>query len=214
MGRKMFRKLCLVAMVSMMCAMCTVYVTYFHHGPASEVLQANAVRHVARRTLASNSTQDEDAQMAAYQLGKWEAWVDANGYVPIGEVYDKCEHDEHQLNLGRVVLLPDKKKGGLLAKLFINATLGQDVTSGGIQIDIKYNKHDLYGSRWDLCTAEDRELEVQNKILKCPIRAGRMRVAKPFKIPSFLPKGSYNLGIQIFNQDEAMVFCTKIEFAL
>jgi len=209
----MCRKLCLVLLVSVACACATLYVTFFHHAPAASILAAN--KHVVRRTLAAaaNAT-DEDAAMAEYQLAKWDAWVEANGYVSIGEVYDKCD-EPTRLNLGRIVILPDKKKGGLLCKMFMNCTLGEELRHpSGIVIDIQYNGRDLYRSRWDLCTAEDKEIERMQKILACPIPKGRTHIAKAFKVPGFLPRGRFSLKFEVVNQNNKVVFCTKIELIL
>jgi len=210
----MCRKFCLILMVTLVCATATIYVAFFHHPPPDAILAANKPRkssgHVVLRTL--NST-NEDAVMAAYQIAKWDAWVEANSYVSIGEVYDKC-NDPVRLNLGRIVIYPDKKKGGLLCKLFMNCTLGEEIQSGGIQIDIQYNGRDLYHSRWDLCTAEDKEPDRQDKILSCPIPKGRTIVAKGFKVPAFLPRGTFTIKTEVINQNEKSVFCTMTELIL
>ena len=47
-----------------------------------------------------------------------------------------------------------------------------------------YNDNELYSNHWDLCTAED---DMDDKIIHCPLRAGRRKFIKELKIPNYLP---------------------------
>ena len=49
----------------------------------------------------------------------------------------------------------------------------------------QYNGNELYSNSWDLCTVEDGE---PDRVIFCPIKAGRRKFVKPLKIPNYLPK--------------------------
>jgi len=50
----------------------------------------------------------------------------------------------------------------------------------------QYNGNDLYSNHWDLCAIEDDDAE--DRVINCPIRAGRRKFVKELKIPNYLPK--------------------------
>jgi len=213
MGIRMWRRLCLVVVAAAFCALGTVYVTFFQRSPAADILAANKAS-ISRRSLSRHLTgaDDNEAAIVQYQAARWDAWVEANNYVPIGDVFDKCTGDD-RLTLGKLIMLTDKK-GGLKARLHVNATMEEDITEGGIHINILYNARQLYHNTWDLCTAEDREMEAVDRVLACPMVKGRLRVIKTMSIPSFIPKGRYSLEVSVSNQDEKMVYCALVDFTL
>jgi len=171
--------------------MSTVYLVYFHHGSAAEILAQNSMednklnRVVGRRSLAEDNwilTPHQKFLLAEEE--KWDAFITKNKYVTIGKIWDNCD-EKDRLNVGRIIMLPDLKKGGVKAKLFMNSTIGEEILEGegGIQIDIQYNTRDLYRSRWDLCS----NIKPDDP-MHCPIKKNlQLKMTREFKLHSWLP---------------------------
>ena len=63
---------------------------------------------------------------------------------------------------------------------------GKEVVGGMMYLACQYNGNDLYSNHWDLCAIEDDDAE--DRVINCPIRAGRRKFVKELKIPNYLPK--------------------------
>ena len=62
-----------------------------------------------------------------------------------------------------------------------------DITTGDMALQVWYNGQELYKNHWELCSVEDN-FEDSDKIIVCPIKAGRHKYIKDMPIPSYLPK--------------------------
>ena len=56
-------------------------------------------------------------------------------------------------------------------------------------IECSYNGKELYKNHWELCTVEEG---MDDRIIFCPIAAGKHKFVKDLKIPNYLPKVSHS----------------------
>ena len=61
----------------------------------------------------------------------------------------------------------------------------KEIVGGLMYLTCQYNGNDLYSNHWDLCTVEEG---LDDRVINCPIRAGRRKFVKELKIPNYLPK--------------------------
>ncbi|XP_064640632.1 putative phosphatidylglycerol/phosphatidylinositol transfer protein DDB_G0282179 [Lineus longissimus] len=207
-----------IAAICIVAAACTVYFVYFRHPPAASILDNNKSNDMLRQIR--NVDDDYSYEEDDYEEGdvtpesakkKWERWIKKHGHVSIGELYNKCEGND-KIMVGKTILVEDKKNGGVTSYTHANATWEKEVTDGELFIDVKYNGKDLYNNHWDLCHVEDDN--EKDRIIFCPIKAGRQNIIKNIKIPIYIPKGEYVTKVWATNQDNEILACGFSKFVL
>ncbi|ELU11386.1 hypothetical protein CAPTEDRAFT_221728 [Capitella teleta] len=207
-----------------------VYFTYFHRPPTSDILAANRQRREHIPDMAgpgmskldddyeySDGEDDDDVtdfgegpEAAKLSARRWLKFMDANDLVSIGELYDRCEGDS-KIMLGKVAMVPDPVRGGIMARTYLNTTLKKEVSGGEMYIECSYNGKELYSNHWDLCTVEEG---MDDRIIFCPIGVGKQKFVKNLEIPSYLPKGRYTTKAWLTNQDEDILGCAFSDFTI
>lgn len=82
MGMRMnWRKVPLIICFIFVCALISLYMLFFNHGPPEEILKSN---------LKHNSNQDEDPDEFTDSEIAWRKFIKANKYVSIGSIWDAC----------------------------------------------------------------------------------------------------------------------------
>jgi hypothetical protein len=76
-------------MVVFCSAVLSVYMVFFHHGPAEEIL-ANNMREDKSANKKHLSKTIVDDSPASDAMKVWENFVEKHNYVVIGEMYDDC----------------------------------------------------------------------------------------------------------------------------
>ncbi|XP_060073825.1 uncharacterized protein LOC132553587 [Ylistrum balloti] len=217
------------------CMIISVYVTYFNHGPPEDIMNRN--RNQGQGVESSNDDKelrltkrdeskdigeeedggddevikDEDNPDFVESKKLWDDFIKANNYVSIGDLYSGCEVGDRVL-VGKTIMLPDKKKGGIKSRTFLNFTFEEDYTGGEFVLEVKYNNKDLYDNHWDMCTLDDQQ---PDRLIFCPYKANaQWSWVKDKKIPGYLPKGRYETKAYITNQDEKRVLCGYSLFVL
>ena len=85
-----------IASLCIVAAACTVYFVYFRHPPAASILDNNkkSASRLTRNVESDYSYEDdydeEGEETAQSSKRKWERWIQRNGHVSIGELYNKC----------------------------------------------------------------------------------------------------------------------------
>ncbi|XP_074644842.1 putative phosphatidylglycerol/phosphatidylinositol transfer protein 2 [Tubulanus polymorphus] len=191
----------------------SVYLVYFRHPPPDDILAANrkktASSRLARQALRDDYDYDDDDPVAASKR-MWESWIEENGHVSIGELYDKCEGDD-RIMVGKTILVPDKKLGGVTSFTYVNVTWENLIDDGELFIEVKYNGKDLYSNHWELCTVDEGE---EDQIIFCPIKPGQKNYRKQLKIPNYIPKGRYVTKAWATDQDGNEIGCAYSDFVL
>ncbi|XP_013383718.1 phosphatidylglycerol/phosphatidylinositol transfer protein-like [Lingula anatina] len=213
-----------------------VYFLYFYHGSPEDIMSRNRKQHnkaavsqgkfLHRAALKSEHPQvedggddedegeeedEDDPAVSSYKL--WEQWVEENGYLSIGDIYDKCDDSKDRVTLGKVILLPDHEKGGVTSVSFLNHTIENDIDEGSeVKIEVSYNGKELYKNHWELCTIDEDEEE--DRIVFCPIKKGPRTWKKEMKIPNYLPKGRYTAKAWLVDIDEKILVCGFADFTL
>jgi hypothetical protein len=211
----MFRKIVLIVAICV-CFGLGVYFRYFRRPPTEDILAANLVLHGG-----GDDDDDEDVDGGGDGVAEdedevkssartWDRWIRRNRYISIGKLFNKCDGND-RIMVGRVIMLQDKVHGGVTSKTYLNVTLENDVTGGAMYITCQYNGNDLYSNHWDLCTVEE---DMDDRIIFCPIRAGRKKFVKELKIPNYLPKGRYTTKAWLLDQENKPIGCAFAEFTL
>ncbi|ESO87350.1 hypothetical protein LOTGIDRAFT_154845 [Lottia gigantea] len=185
----------------------------------SELKDSDGIKSV--RT-AEESKGQESSESGRSDLSKqqsrgrdtWQTFLKANNYVSIGEIYNSCEKSKRLL-IGHVLLLPDPKYGGVMARTHMNFSTEYNVTGGEFYIDVKYNDKDLYDNHWELCElAQDDEDEEDQRLVACPLAKGPHSFVQDRNIPYYLPKGKYETNVWITDQTEEVFLCGRCVFVL
>lgn len=210
----------LLGVAIVVCLVLGVYFKHFHRLPTEDILAANLARQTAAvedeedQSFYDVVDEDRDDEVTGDAVTKsrrkWDTWIRRNHFVSIGNLFNKCEGDD-RITLGRVVMLEDQKRGGVTSKTYVNVTLEKEIVGGLMYLTCQYNGKDLYSNHWDLCTVEDGHDE---RVINCPIRAGRRKFVKELKIPNYLPKGRYTSKAWMTDQDKQMIGCAFADFTL
>jgi len=212
----MFQKIVLLVAISV-CFGLGVYFRYFRRPPTDDILAANSAASAAagdaallgQAAVGEDYDEDEEDDPVKISQRAWDRWIRLNRFVSIGKLFDKCEGIDRVM-VGRVVMLKDPK-GGVTSKTYLNVTLDKDVTGGLMYLTCQYNGNDLYSSHWDLCTADSDQ---DNRVIFCPIKAGRRKFIKELKIPNYLPKGHYSTKAWLQDQTGKSIGCAFADFTL
>ncbi|CAL1529348.1 unnamed protein product [Lymnaea stagnalis] len=220
-------KLVICSLVSL--SLMGLYLKYFNRPPADVLLKMNKKpqsrfnfvedRPVSFKPL---DTRDRGAEYDSYVDYKredtevaggehWQGFLDSNNFVSIGAVYSACEGTRSQL--GSVVLLEDKERGGVLARTYLNITIDHEIKEGTFHLEVKYNGQDLFTNYWELCELED-ELPVVNKTFTCPVAAGKWSKVKDKHIPGYLPAGRYQTKAWAVDESRQVIACGFSDFNL
>ncbi|KAK6171189.1 hypothetical protein SNE40_019432 [Patella caerulea] len=226
-GKRGCCSICAFIFISMIFA---VYLTYFRHPPADELIRMNNHRFSmdsshnvksdssnARQSPELDTEKDTNVDLPEVvdkERAKWENFLREKNYVSIGEVFDSCDAKSRKL-VGQTIMLKDEKHGGVKTRTFLNFTTESDVTDGEFFIDVKYNDNDLFDNHWELCGLtyynDDGEEEV---LADCPYPKGFHSYTKDRKIPDYLPKGKFETNIWITDQNKDAVLCGRSIFVL
>lgn len=200
-----------------------VYFTYFHKPPTEDIISANKrkLNSLSKQALHGEHSKlkqpdedyadyEDDPAKATKML--WDRWVIENDFASIGVIYDKCEGDD-RLTVGQVIMLPDKKKGGVTSRSYMNYSLAVDVDEGAeIKISVQYNGKDLYSNHFDFCTIDDTD-PPEERLIYCPVKKGPKFWKKDMKIPNYLPRGDYYATGEV-TMDGATLACGEAKFTL
>ncbi|CAD5123392.1 DgyrCDS11746 [Dimorphilus gyrociliatus] len=110
--------------------------------------------------------------------------------------------------------------GKLMLKTFINFTLAEEINSGDMYIECFYRKVKtnqmrlLFRGKWDACTIEDKLAEQSDRLVKCPMEAGKRSFKKAFAVPAWLPTGEYRFYIDTTDNRNKTIGCCVVEFEL
>ncbi|XP_069113957.1 uncharacterized protein [Argopecten irradians] len=215
------------------CMIFSVYFTYFNHGPPEDIMNRNRQQgqgadtnqddglHLTKREESNDiekdakedmdEIKDEDNPDFVESKKLWDNFIKTNNYVSIGDLYNGCEVGERVL-VGKTIMLPDEKKGGIKSRTFLNYTFEEEYTGGEFVLEVKYNNKDLYDNHWDMCTLDDQQ---PDRLIFCPYKAqAQWSWVKDKKIPSYLPKGRYETKAYVTDQNEKRVLCGYSLFVL
>ncbi|XP_062567963.1 putative phosphatidylglycerol/phosphatidylinositol transfer protein DDB_G0282107 [Saccostrea cucullata] len=185
-----------------------VYMTFFNHGPPEKILSANSRTNAyLDRVLAGDG--DEEVLRSARA---WDSFMKANHYVSIGDIYDSCEEDGRKW-LGKTIILPDKRRGGVTSKTFLNVTFEKTLDDGEFFLSVSYGGKDLYENKWKFCEMEEDEDDEERWIF-CPYKPGSYSWVIDRKIPNYLPKGTYKATARLTDENEEVLMCGFAEFVL
>lgn len=185
----------------------TIYVIYFNHGPPEKILSANSkTNEYLQRVLEGDG--DEEVLKSARA---WNSFIEAHHYVSIGDIYDSCEEDGRKW-LGKTILLPDKERGGVTSKTFLNVTFEETLADGEFFLSVSYGGKDLYENQWKFCEMEEEDEE--DRWIFCPYKPGSYSWVISRKIPNYLPKGTYKATARLTNENEDVILCGFAEFVL
>lgn len=190
-----------------------VYVVYFRHPPAKDILRNQKVLDFGESFYKKSagaggaSTEEDETFGTEY----WDGFLKKNNFVAIGAVYTKCEGRREQV--GSVILQEDTVNGGVSSVTFFNMTFGKEISGGQFNIDVKYNGQDLYDNYWELCEMEE-DVPQANKTFSCPIQAKHWSIQKEKHIPTYLPKGRFTTKGWAEDEDGEMIACAFADFLL
>ena len=97
-----------------------------------------------------------------------------------------------------ITLIPSLPKVGENLSIVIDGHTTKDLVSGNVNIDIKYEKIDLFSETIDLCS-----------LTNCPIQ-NSFELKYNVNLPSFAPSGVYDLTLQFDDETKTQVGCITI----
>ncbi|XP_059172343.1 uncharacterized protein LOC131953253 [Physella acuta] len=205
--RRRLARLAILTLISMLAT--AIYLAYFKRPPTDVLLKMNRKSqfNLDPRPDAGDKVDVDEVDNADV----WTRFLHENHFVAVGALFDRC--DGQRTQLGTVVLMEDKERGGVMTKTFVNMTVEKDINGGQFHVDIKYNGQELYTNYWELCELE-QELPEANKTFTCPIRQGLISKVKVKHIMDYLPAGRYQTKGWALDESNEEIICGFADFVL
>lgn len=119
-----------------------------------------------------------------------------------------CEEPRSSFKLYNFETVPENPRRGEDVTIRMNGVLDEDVKIGSeIVVNVKYKMINLLRKQLDLCDSLEKEEKLN---LKCPLEKGEKQFEYTFEIPRGVPLGEYVVDLLLRNEDESMIFCSKL----
>jgi len=129
--------------------------------------------------------------------------------ISCADIWTNCGTGSDDLQLTGVVVTPNPPVKGKDVNITITGTLKKDVTSGSVQLTVKFGVITLINKAFDLCD------EAGQTSTPCPIKANANYWNTLIEsIPSSAPGGTYSGKIVGTDQDKNEIACATIAFKL
>jgi hypothetical protein len=100
-----------------------------------------------------------------------------------------------------VTLQPDPAQPGSPIVFQIDATIGTEVKTGFIEIDVSYQGLMVYTETKQLCD-----------IMPCPVKPGPFQIKSSESLPPIVPPGPYELKVIANTTNTDQLMCLLIDF--
>lgn len=128
--------------------------------------------------------------------------------VARADIWTSCGSATDDFQVANVRITPDPPKIGQAVNVSVSGTLKTAVTSGSVDVTIKYGSITLIHQTLDLCEVVDKTA------YRCPFAAGPLTISLSQTIPSIAPPGDYTGHITISDQNSHEVACVNLKLTM
>jgi len=112
------------------------------------------------------------------------------------------EHGDDIVEIERVDLMPNPPAAGQELVIKAHGTVKKTIEEGAyVQLSVKYGLIRLINTKADLCE------QIGNVDLKCPVKAGDMKITKKVDLPNEIPPGRYTVQADVYTADDEHITC-------
>ncbi|XP_004344261.1 phospholipid transfer protein [Capsaspora owczarzaki ATCC 30864] len=146
------------------------------------------------------------ARPVANTNGDFSNWALDPSFELLGDVWSNCSAASDHLHIINVQITPDPPVKGKSVTIAAAGNLDKNITSGSINLSIKFGIIPVLSKSVDLCTVDPTH--------PCPLPAGPIVISQTEDIPSSVPSGHYTGTVKVTDQDNQEVACIDLDLHL
>ncbi|KAK5584586.1 hypothetical protein RB653_006199 [Dictyostelium firmibasis] len=122
------------------------------------------------------------------------------------DVWSNCGSPTDTFSISKVTISPDPPERGKVVSIFASGNLNDEISSGDVQILIKFGVITVIKETKDICSSDNP--------FTCPIQPGPYSHSLNVTIPSSAPKGKYSGHFVLTDQSSDEIACINVNLSL